>query len=229
MNRLATLAGLSLRELWIGYRLLVAMLAFAVSGLVVAIAPAPGWRAHALAVVAAIALASGLMADAVAGDRRRGFVGWLVARAVPRATVATGWLCAAAISVLAGVALAVATASTVGAAAMGPADMAALPGVAAAVAAAGAAATGLAIALGLLMAPPLALPITTVVVAAWLAGIVLFAPTGAPLPGSGLALLADLGVGALGPGVALRAAGVTLAAAAAAWAAAVLVANRVDL
>ena len=94
MNRLATLGGLSLRELWIGYRLLLAVLAFALSGLVAAIAPAPGWRPHAVALALAIAVTAGLVASAVAGDRLRGFVGWLVARSVPRATVAVGWLLA---------------------------------------------------------------------------------------------------------------------------------------
>jgi hypothetical protein len=228
MNRLATLGGLSLRELWIGYRLLLAMLAFALSGLVAAIAPAPGWRPHALALAGAIAVTAGLVASAVAGDRLRGFVGWLVARSVPRATVAIGWLLAASISVLAGVSLAIVTASTFSGG--GPAaEAAVLPGVVVAVAATGVAAAGVAIALGLLLPLRLALPITTAVVAAWLAPIVLVAPPGAPLPGGGLALLADLGTDLSGSGAALRVAGVTFASAAVAWGAAIVVASRIDL
>lgn len=229
MTRLVTLTGFSLRELWIGFRLLTVMLAFALSGLAVAIIPGAGWRIHAVALAGALALASGLIAGAVAGDRGRGFAGWLVARSVPRATVATGWLLAASILLLAGLALALATAAALGGGAEAAGGTAALPGLVLAVDAAGVAAAGLAVTLGLLVPSRLALPITSLVVAAWLGAIVLVAPPSATLPGSGFALLADLGTEAPGPGVALRAAGVGLAAAAIAWAAAIVVAGRVDL
>lgn len=228
MNRLATLGGLSLRELWIGYRLLLAVLAFALSGLVAAIAPAPGWRPHAAALALAIAATAGLVASAVAGDRLRGFVGWLVARSVPRATVAVGWLLAASISALAGVSLALLTASSVSGSGLGG-EAVAQPSLVVAVAATGVAAAGVAIALGLLLPPRLALPITTAVVAAWLAPMAVVAPPDAPLPGGGLALLADLGANAPSSGAALRVAGATLASAALAWAAAIVVAIRIDL
>ena len=95
---------------------------------------------------------------------------------MPRATVATGWLLAASILLLAGLALALATAAALGGGAEAAGGTAALPGLVLAVDAAGVAAAGLAVTLGLLVPSRLALPITSLVVAAWLGAIVLVAP-----------------------------------------------------
>ncbi|HYN63299.1 MAG TPA: hypothetical protein VES36_01740, partial [Candidatus Limnocylindrales bacterium] len=97
MSRFLTVAGLALRELWISFRLLVAVAALLLAALPTALLPhAPvefagtAWaplRLFAIGLGAALALVAGLSAAALAGERRRGTIGWLVNRAVPRPIV----------------------------------------------------------------------------------------------------------------------------------------------
>ncbi len=229
MTQVATLAGLSLRELWISFRLLGGLVAFASGGALVATAPATAWRSLALGVAVAMAVGAGLVAGAVATDRRRGFAGWLVARAVPRSSLLAGWLLAGSLALIVGLAISGISALVLGGLAVMPTHDAALPAALAASAAAAPAAIGVATLAGLVAAPRPAMAATMVLVAGWLVAIVLLVPASVAAPGAGLALLAAPGADAPVTALALRAAGVSLAAGAVVWGAALVVASRADL
>jgi ABC-type transport system involved in multi-copper enzyme maturation permease subunit len=114
VSRLLTVTGLALRELWISFRLLAAVGAVIVSALPAALvsgaSPGPlgsDWtplRLFAVGLAAAVAVVAALAAIALAGERRRGTIGWLVSRSVPRSLVVLGWFCAFAIVLLLGLA-----------------------------------------------------------------------------------------------------------------------------
>jgi hypothetical protein len=230
MSRVATLAGLSLRELWISFRLLACLAAFAAAGALVAVAPGQPWGWFALGVAAAMAVGAGLIAGAVAGDRRRGFAGWLVARAVPRPSLVAGWLVAGSVPLVAGLAIAGAAATilTTGPPATAEAAVA-LPLPLLAVAATVPAAVGLAMIVGLVAPPRLAELGTALLVVGWLLAVVLLLPATTGLPGAGLAMLADPVSDPTTTAIALRAAGTSLALGGVVWAVAIAVAGRVDL
>jgi hypothetical protein len=104
VSRLLTVTGLALRELWISFRLLAVVGAFLLAALPTALLPhAPvdlaategsplAW--FALGLAATLALAGGLAGATMAAERRRGSVGWLTTRAVPRPVVLLAWFLA---------------------------------------------------------------------------------------------------------------------------------------
>ena len=89
MSQAATVTRLALREMWITFRLLLALVAFIGAGAIVALLPAaPSVALERLALGFGIATAvtSGIAAWSVADERSSGRAGWLVARSVTRAT-----------------------------------------------------------------------------------------------------------------------------------------------
>jgi hypothetical protein len=115
MSRVALLAGLAMRELWISFRLLGLLTLLAAAALPVVLLPPtappavdgalPGpmsW--YALAAAAALACCAGVAAWSLATMRRRGTAAWLAARAVPRASVVVAWFVAVGGVVLLGLA-----------------------------------------------------------------------------------------------------------------------------
>jgi hypothetical protein len=105
VTRLAPVTGLALHELWISFRLLVVIGVVLLATLPAALLPstltpsvggappgAIGWYAVALA--GALSLVSAVAAATIARERRRGTAGWLVVRAVPRASILVAWFAA---------------------------------------------------------------------------------------------------------------------------------------
>jgi hypothetical protein len=104
---LFAVAGLALRELWISYRLITVLGAFVAAGAAVAILPATTAEAidrFAAGTGLATAVAAALAGLSLGGELRRGSAGWLISRAVPRATLANGWLLAFSLPILLGMA-----------------------------------------------------------------------------------------------------------------------------
>lgn len=98
-------AGLAMHELWISFRLLLVVAAILLASLPAALLPstlAPGLAGapldaftwYAVALAGALLLAAVVAAATLARERRRGTAGWMVGRAVPRATVLLGWFAA---------------------------------------------------------------------------------------------------------------------------------------
>jgi hypothetical protein len=97
VSQAATVTRLALREMWITFRLLLALVAFIGAGAVVALLPAaPSVALERLAIGFGVATAvtSGIAAWSVADERSSGRAGWLVARSVTRATYLRGWFAA---------------------------------------------------------------------------------------------------------------------------------------
>lgn len=223
-------AGLALRELWISFRLLAVLAAFAAAGVVVVFvrsvepiaAPLP-WLAGSLGLTAAFVAA--LAAWSFSAERRRGAAAWLVSRSVPRGAVLFGWL------------LAMATPMTIGLATVGTLGWLVVGGVdpAAYVTSlcAGFADLLLALSAGVLLGTIL-WRVPAAVLAALLVAAVggldnLGILAGISLPGDGLRLLAGLSVMDQPVTDALLAAGTSLLAAAALLVAALLAVERTDL
>ena len=243
MNRLLTITGLALRELWISFRLLLAVGAVMLASLPTALLPpapvelaARSWSALQLFGIGlgiALGLIAGLAASAIAGERARGTVGWLVSRSVPRAVVVLGWFIAFVVVLLIGLVPAGAVAwLTIGEASGtldGPLAMA-VPLVAAW--AGGAAGVALGLFLGALLPSALAGLLTGLLVAGALvpaaAGL---APdlAAVPAPAAGLALLGGLTESSRPIADSLRSAGVSMALAAAGLVLGVATLGRADL
>lgn len=227
MSRFLTVAGLALRELWISFRLLVALVAILLAALPTALLP-PGpvdlagtsWtplQLFAVGLATAIALVAGLAAATLAAERRRGTIGWLVSRAVPRPIVLLAWFSAFALVIALGLVASAALAwVTQGVASQGPGGPAAFVAPVAATWAAGVAAVALGLLLGSRLRSMPAAVITILVAAALLvpaaAGVLpgLAAP---PAPGAGLATLRDVAETARPIADSLRSAGASLTAA----------------
>ena len=243
MSRLLTVTGLALRELWISFRLLIAVGGIVLAALPMALLPGTAlelagqfWTApqlFAIALGAALALVAGVAAGALAGERRRGTVGWLVTRSVPRSIVVLGWFCAfgavmllglAPAGVLAWLALGDTAASLGGPAAFAVPLLAAW--------AAGAAGVALGLLFGsLLPSLPATLLTALLVGVALVSGATGLLPdlSAAPSPAAGLAILGDL-MGAARPiADSLRSAGLSLLAAAAGLVLAAAMLGRADL
>lgn len=105
MKRFVAVAGLALHELWISFRLLLVVAALLLASLPAALLPhalSPGLagappdaaRWYSLALAGALLLAAAVASVTLARERRRGTAGWLVGRAVPRATVLLAWFAA---------------------------------------------------------------------------------------------------------------------------------------
>lgn len=230
---------MAVRELWISFRLLLVAGTLLLSGLPAALLPpvlspdlagAPPdpltWLA--VAVAAALTLAAAVAAATLATERRRGTAGWMVARAVPRATIALSWFAAFALVVALGIVpVAVAAWLVFGPFILGEA------GALAAAAVATACAGWAAIAFGLFAGA--ALPRWPAAVGAVLAGGALLVPPAfgqaGPwwLPADGLRVLGELDTTARPVADSLRAAGVALGLAAVVLVGAVVTFERADL
>ena len=228
MSRFLAVTGLALRELWISYRLLLIVGLLLLAAVPAAVLPAATddplvvatGRIHpfAFGLAAGLAVAAGVAAGTVAAERRRGTAGWLITRAVPRATIVVGWFVAFA------VVLAIGTAPAAGLAwlSLGPLAEAIDP-VAFVAGTAAAWGVGLAaLALGLLLGSLLATLPAMLLGGAVTAAVLLPAMTAslpalgtAPAPGAPFANLADLASATRPIGDAVRAGGAALAACAA--------------
>lgn len=243
MSRLLTVTGLAVRELWISFRLLVAVGAIVISALPTALltnAPEDlvggDWtslRLFAVGLAAALALVAGLAAAALSGERRRGTIGWLVSRSVPRPMVVLGWFLAFALVLLLGLVPAgVLVWLTMGTATQslgGPASLA-IPLLACW--AGGAAAVALGLLLGsLLPRGPAALLTTALVVAALVPAALGVAPdlASTPSPATGLALIGELFEATRPIADSLRSAGLSLVGAAAVLVLGAAALGRADL
>jgi hypothetical protein len=232
VNRFATVVALALRELWITFRLLSILALLLLAGLgasalpaVVADLSAP--LAYAVALAVAMVLVTAIAAFSLASERRIGSVAWLAVRAIPRALLLYAWLTAFGAVALIGLlgSAVVAWLAIVEQPGGAPTDFGpALLAVAATLIAS--------LAVGLLVGALLP-PLPAAIVGA-LAGALLVVPpllmgAALPLPGSGLALLAEPGVVARPISAALRSAGAALGLAAVAIGLAALIVRRGDL
>ena len=239
MNRLLTLSGMAIHEMWISFRLIAVLGLPLVGGLLAIVVPpelagvtavggAGFW--YAVGASVAIAISAGLAAGTIANERRRGTVAWLAVRAVPRSAILVSWFVAFGLLLGVGIVL-----GSIGAwlTAIGRAEATpdAIPYAAAVGATVGA---GLAaIAVGLLVGailPPLpAMALAIVAGAVVLAATVLTTPGSLPSPVGGIGLLAHLDAAARPVGDALRSAGAALALTGILLALAVLSLERGDL
>ncbi len=244
MRRFGTVTGLALRELWISYRLLLAVGVLILAGLpsvmlphtTPALAPTPlesplQWFAIGLAL--ALAAVGGMAAAALSVERRRGSAGWLVIRAVPRPVILLGWFAAFVLLLALGIAPAATLVwLTVAAPASDVGD--AWPFVAPVIGAwaAGAAAVAIGLLCGALLKPwPAGLVTLLVTGGVLLVSVLVGVPalSEAPAPAAGLAILGDLPNQARPVADALRASGSALVVAAAALILAIAALGRADL
>ncbi len=94
MSQVGTVTRLTLRELWITFRLLVVLVAFTGVGSVVALLPAPAavsFERLAVGFGIATTVTSALAAWSLAEERASGRAGWLMTRSVSRGTYLLGW------------------------------------------------------------------------------------------------------------------------------------------
>ncbi|MDQ6683379.1 MAG: hypothetical protein M3Y88_08940 [Chloroflexota bacterium] len=232
MTRIGLVAHVALAELWFSFELLALIALLVGAGIAAtfisalpAVELAPG-GVYALALALAISLAAALVARSFAVERRRGRLGWLAVRAVPRASILFGWLVA-----LVGI-LAVGLIPsgilgwlTVSPEAVGPGDG---PGFGAAMLAAGSVALAafcLAAVLGLLLDP---LPAMAVTLASCAAVAALGFVVGPP-PLAGFTVLAGLPEASFPVARSLRGAGEALAVSSVLAVVALAVLQRVDL
>jgi hypothetical protein len=88
---------LAIRELWMSFRLFVVLIVTVLAGAVVALLPAPlpvAMERLAIGLGVAAVVGGAVAAWSLATERRRGRTGWLIARAVPRASYLSGWFVA---------------------------------------------------------------------------------------------------------------------------------------
>lgn len=231
MNRFATLVGLAVRELWITFRLLAILAALLLAGLAAVVIPplfdVSPQAAYAVALTVDTVFVASVAAFTLAAERRMGSVAWLAVRAMPRTLLLHAWLTAFAVVAVLGLLGSAAVAWLAIVEQPGPAPVSFGP----ALIAAGAALLA-ALSLGLL-AGALLPPLPAATIAAFAAAIVVVPPfvagPGLPLPGGGLALLAESGGVARPIGSALQSAGVALALASISLALSALALQRADL
>lgn len=97
MSQASVVSWLALRELWMSFRLILVLAVTVLAGAVVALLPAPlpvVMERLAIGLAAAAVVAGAVAAWSLATERRRGRTGWIIARAVPRATYLSGWFVA---------------------------------------------------------------------------------------------------------------------------------------
>jgi len=242
VSRFLAVTGLALRELWISFRLLALIGLLLLSALPSALLPettgglsavAPTrLQPFAIGLAAAIAVIAGIVAGSLSAERRRGTAGWLVSRAVPRATIVAGWFTAFVVALVIGIAAAAGFAWLI----LGPAaetiDPVAYVMSVGAAAAAGVAAVAVGLVIGgMLGVLPGMCAAALVTAALLLPAAVLGAPAlgVAPAPGAPFALLADLVDAARPIGDAVRSGGLALAGAGALLVLAAAVMSRADL
>ena len=244
MRRFGTVTGLALRELWISFRLLLAVGVLILAALPSAMLPhttpalaaAPlesplEWFAIGLAM--ALGVVSAMAAAALSGERRRGSAGWLVIRAVPRPVILLGWFAAFVLLLVAGLLPAASLVwLTVAAPASDVGDVAPFLAPVIGAWAAGAAAVAIGLLLGSLLTPWPAGLLTLLITAGMLLAAVLgVAPalSAASTPTAGLAILGDLPNQARPVADALRSSGTSLVVAAVALILASAALARADL
>lgn len=243
MSATATLVRLAALELWTSFRLLggltallasggVALLAAELPGLPSAgsVAREPVVAAYAIALAAGMAITAALTAGAVAGERHRGFAGWLVSRTAPRASLLVAWFGVGSATLVAGGAVSglVGWLAAVSHGAALPEQAMAYAAALAGCLAAGVAGIALALLLGVLAPPTVATLGTLVLVGAWLVGTAVAAPPDA-YPGGAFATLAAFHLTERPIADGLRGAGMSLAAAAGLLVMALAAFARVDL
>jgi hypothetical protein len=232
VSRFRTIAGLVLRELWISFRLLIVVTALLLAALPTVLLPlgpldvaGTAWmplQLFATGLAAAMALVAGLAAAALAAERRRGTIGWLVSRAVPRPIVLLAWFSAFALVMAVALIPSAALAwLTQGEPNQGPGGPTAFAAPIVATWAAGIAA----VAVGLLLGSRLPAMAAAVVTILLVVTVLVPAASGMlpglaapPAPGAGLAILGDLGAAARPIADSLRSAGASLTVAAVALA-----------
>jgi ABC-type transport system involved in multi-copper enzyme maturation permease subunit len=246
VSRFLAVTGLALRELWISFRLLlmVGMLLLAAlpTSLPTWLLPATAQdplaavtqrtQPFAIGLAAGLALAAGVAAGTLAAERRRGTAGWLVSRAVPRATIVVGWFAAFAVVLLIGMAPSAGLAWLALGSLAGVIDPVAYVVSVTAAAGVGLAALALGLLLGSLLDVLPAMLVSAALAAVALvpaAAIGLPALAIAPAPGAPLAVLADLADAARPIGDSVRAGGLALAGSAALLVFASAVMSRADL
>lgn len=239
MNRLRTLSGMAIHEMWISFRLIVVLGLPLLGGLLAIVGPpdlvgvtavggAGFW--YAVGASVAIAITAGLAAGTMAHERRRGTVAWMAVRAVPRSAILVSWFVAFGLLLGAGILL-----GSIGAwlAALGRAEATpdAIPFTAAVGATVGAGLVAIAIGLlvGAILPPFPAMSLGIVSGAVALAAAIVTAPGGLPSPTGGIGLLAHLDGTARPVAEALRSAGAALAATAALLVLGVMSLGRSDL
>jgi len=244
VRRFGTVTGLALRELWISFRLLLAVGVLILAALPSAMLPhttpalaaAPlesplEWFAIGLAM--ALGVVSAMAAAALSGERRRGSAGWLVIRAVPRPVILLGWFAAFVLLLVAGLLPAASLVwLTVAAPASDVGDVAPFLAPVIGAWAAGAAAVAIGLLLGSLLTPWPAGLLTLLITAGMLLAAVLgVAPalSAASTPTAGLAILGDLPNQARPVADALRSSGTSLVVAAVALILASAALARADL
>jgi hypothetical protein len=232
VSQSSSVTWLAVRELWISFRLIVLLVGFVGAGAAVALLTANlplTMQRLAVGLAVSTLIAGAVAAWSLSDDRRRGRAAWLVTRSVPRPTLVTAWFIAIAAVCLP----AIAVAGVLGWLAASGVSLRLDPGVYAATVGSVAADAIAAVSLGLVAAvplPPRAAVLVTVVVAAALGtGAWLLPESRTVLPGAGVALLADLHEGSLGPADAIRAAGIGLVVSAALLLVARLLLRRSDL
>ena len=101
-----TLTRMAVRELWISFRLLVVLALPLAAGMLALLFSDPDLARIALAwgVAGAGTLTAGIAAAAWAGERRRGTAGWLILRAVPRASILVAWFAGLSLPLTVGIA-----------------------------------------------------------------------------------------------------------------------------
>ena len=240
-----TVARLTLREVWISYRLLAFVAALGTAGLVVPLAalwlprlidasrPPPStttaltWYGLALGVIAVLLAISA--ARTFARDRVRGTAAWLLATPIRRGAFYAGWLLAFAVVALSGMAISAATAwLTLGSFGGAPDPLTfTIASVAAFAFLLVAAAIGL-VCGALLPRAPAAVVAGLLTAASVAAGVLL--PTAARwLPSAGVVRLAPMATGVDGLNAAIQALGVAFAAIALLSALGTLAVERSDL
>lgn len=244
MSVTVTLVRLAALELWTSFRLLAGSVALLASGGValmvaglegppgtggsVARAPVMAWYGIALAV--GIAIVAALVAGAFAGERHRGFAGWLVSRTAPRASLLIAWFITGGAMVIVGGAVSgiIGWLAIVSHGAAQPGQAATFAAALAGCLAAGVGGIAVALLLGVLVPPVVAAAAALLLVGAWLVGTSVAVPTDA-YPGGAFATLAAFHLADRPIADGLRSAGVTLAAAAALLVVALAAFARVDL
>jgi hypothetical protein len=231
VSQAITVARLATRELWMTFRLLLVLLVFVGAGAVVGLLPArlPETMARLAAGFGlAIVIAAAVAAWSLAEERLAGRTGWLVTRAVARATYLVGWyaslLLVATVGLAAGALLgwlAIPRSPVIDATEY----VAAIVGVAATL--------GLGVAAGLtagaLLRPRPAMIVTIAICAATALGVTLLPEARPWIPGGALTALAGSAEAEPVVADALRAAGACLALAAAVLVGCRLALERADL
>lgn len=239
-----TLTRLAALEMWTSFRLLGGMAIMLASGGValglaaimgsargplVAAAP-PVAAGYGIALAVAVALVAGLVAGAFAGDRARGFSGWLVSRTAPRSSLLVAWFAVGAALIVVGGALSglIAWLALLSYGVVVPEQVLGFAAAIAASLACGVVGVAVGLLAGTFLPARWAFVVTVVLVAVWLVGAAVALPV-ETVPGGGFVTLATFHLGRGPIADSLRSTGVTLSLAAAFLVVALAAFSWVDL